>query len=376
MTEATRGIVLGVVLASAACGTTPTARERPPRPVVVTTAGRYVQQTTLRYSATVEPYVQTTLAFKVSGYVAELLQQRGADGRLRSVQAGDLVPRGAVLARIREQDYREAANQAEAQLAEAQSALVKATQDHQRINTLFERASATQPELDAATAQLDSARARAVGARAAVAQRALTLADVTLAAPDDGVLLARNVELGSLAAPGQTAFTIAEVRRVKVVFGVPDTLVRRIAAGTKLSLTAEAMGRGQYEGTVTTVSPQADPQSRLFSIELTVANPQNELRPGMVAAVTVPGDGSQTREAPLVVPLASIVKAADSGYAVYVVERAAAGEMAHYRKVALGDVLGNAIVVREGLREGERVIVAGATLVRDGEAVRIVPGAE
>jgi hypothetical protein len=141
-----------------------------------------------------------------------------------------------------------------------------------------------------------------------------------------------------------------------------------------LTTLAGLTGTSTHEGIVTAVSPRADSQTRLFSVELTVANDGNELRPGMVATVELPEERGAAPAVPLVVPLASIVKGADAGYAVYVVERSQDAEVARLRKVALGDVFGNTIAVRDGLRAGDRVIVTGASLVREGEAVRVVPG--
>jgi RND family efflux transporter MFP subunit len=172
----------------------------------------YAQGTTLRYSASLAAYEEVPLAFKLSGYVTEVLQQRGADGRIRNIQPGDRVARGAVLARVRAQDFEEVANQAAAQLAEAEATLTKATEDHTRAAALFERNSGTKSELDGAKAQFDAARARVVAARASVAQTRLNVDDVALRSPVDGIVIARNVEMGSLAGPSQAAFVVGDVR--------------------------------------------------------------------------------------------------------------------------------------------------------------------
>jgi RND family efflux transporter MFP subunit len=365
---------IAAAVAASACHEAPAARERAPRPVSVASVQHYSEGTTLRYSASLAAYEQVSLAFKVSGYVTEVLQQRGADGRLRNVQPGDMIGRGAVLARVREEDFRQAANQAAAQLAEAQAALAKAVVDHERAAALFERASGTKPELDAAVAQLESTRARVEAARSTVAQSRLNLDDVALRSPFDGIVIARNVETGTLAGPSQAAFVVADVRRLKVIFGVPDELVGRVKTGTRLTTIAGLSASSPHEGVVTAVSPQADSQTRLFSVELTVANDRNDLRPGMVATVELPEEG-RAPAAPLVVPLSAVVKGSGSGYAVYIVERHQEAKVARLRKVALGDVFGNTIAVRDGLNRGDRVIVTGASLVREGEPVRVVPGA-
>ena len=74
-----------------------------------------------RYSVSIEPFEKVDLAFKSGGIVAGILQVRGADGRMRNVQAGDKVARNAELAQVRPLDYQHALEQAEAQHAQAQA---------------------------------------------------------------------------------------------------------------------------------------------------------------------------------------------------------------------------------------------------------------
>jgi hypothetical protein len=95
------------------------------------------------------------------------------------------------------------------------------------------------------------------------------------------------------------------------------------------------------------------------------------MKVGMLATLRL-GDGAP--DVGVFVPLASVVRPAgdSAGYAVYVV-RDSAGPTARLRRVSLGEVSGNQIAVREGLAQGERVIVRGATIVADGQAVRVTP---
>src|SRR5512143_3698656 len=92
------GGTLGTVLS---CGHGP-AREKPARPVRVENVRAEGPGGGLRYSATVQPSEQVSLAFKVGGYVREVLQRPGVDGRPRDLQQGDPVTKGTVLARITE----------------------------------------------------------------------------------------------------------------------------------------------------------------------------------------------------------------------------------------------------------------------------------
>ncbi len=349
------------------------ARERPLTPVSVRTVEQYSGGGGARYSGNIEPFSQVDLAFKVGGYIQEIRQVRGVDGRMRNIQQGDRVAKGTVLARVRESDYVDKVNQAKAQLAQTKVASEQAKLDFDRASNLYASQSLTKPEYDAAKAKLDSSLAALEGANAQLSEAEMAREDCSLKAPMEGVLVKRMIEVGALVGPGTPGFVLADTTSVKVVFGVADVLLATLRVGNFINITSEAFGARQFRGQVSAISPSADPKSRVFDVELKVPNPRQELKPGMIAALQLPGE---KLAAPVpVVPLSAIVRPKDdlTGYAVLVVEEQGGKQVAHARKVRLGEVYGNTIAITEGLGSGERVIVAGATLVTDGEAVRIIP---
>jgi RND family efflux transporter MFP subunit len=342
----------------------------PVRVQVVTThdAGR-----ARRYSASISPYAQVALDFKVSGYVREILQIKGADGRMRDVQEGDEAPAGTVLARLNDSDFVDKVNGAKAQLAAAQADLTKATQEWQRASNLWATQSITAPDYDRARKDYDTGRAQVDGARAQLAEAQLNLGYCALSAPMNGVILQRNIEVGSLASPGATAFQIADVSSVKVVFGVPDVALRDLKMGSPLAVVTESLPAVEFHGRITEIAPSADPQNRVFDVEVTVPNRQNQLKVGMVASLQL-AEGTLPAPVP-VVPLTAIVRGPDdaSPYAVFVIDERDGTAVAHLRAVRLGDVFGNLIAVPDGVAVGDSVIVTGATLVTDDQRVQVIP---
>jgi multidrug efflux system membrane fusion protein len=263
------------------------------------------------------------------------------------------------LARIRDNEYRD-------RLAEAQSALTQAKADLDRATQLYENQSVSKADYDAATA-------RATAAQARYDQAELTLRDTALFAPQDGLVLKKSIEVGTLVGPGQAAFVLANTRSVKVVFGVPDVLVGAMKLGDAQTITTEAVRGEEFSGHITRIAPSADPQSRVFDVECTIPNPAGRLKVGMIASLEIARE--QTQAPVAVVPLNAIVRPRNDpkGYAVFVVEPKDDAFVARERIVRLGEVIGNAIAVNEGLRAGEKVIVTGATLVTDQAVVRIIP---
>lgn len=330
----------------------------------------------VRYAASIEAREQVALAFKTSGYIETVLRRTGADGRSRVAQPGDAIRRGTLLARVQDSDYRERVSQGKAKLAEADAALVKAGLDLERARTLFESQSLTKPELDAAQSAFDTSAARVAAARADSELAANSLADTALIAPLSGVVLERRIELGTLASAGTVAFVVGDVSSVKAKFGIPDSMIAAIAPGDAIAVTVESAGGEPFAGRVTAIAPAADPQSRVFGVEVTIPNADGRLRPGMIGSVAVDLSARAAKAAArtLTIPLTAVIRSPGdaNAYAVLVVNEQNGIAVARARRVALGDVLGNAVAVTGGLAAGERVIVSGATLVADGRQVRIL----
>ena len=324
-----------------------------------------------RYSANIVPNAQVDLAFKSGGYVESIRQVRGADGRLRNADTGDWVTRGTVLAVVRQQDYTDQREQARAQLARAQADYDHAKLNFDRTSNLYSNQAATKPEFDSAKAQQDSAIAALNNAKAVLNESQTALDDSSLRAPFDGWILKRGVDVGSLVGPSVAGFTIADTRSVRAVFGVPDTSIARITLGQKQSIMTDSFPN-PFAGRVSAISPAADPKSRVYSVEVTVPNPHNQLKAGMIASLAL--DGEILPNSVLAVPLSAVIRDPQQpqSFAVLLAEGNGDPTTVRARPVRLGDAYGNMIQVVGGLNAGDRVVTSGATLVKSGEQVRVI----
>ncbi|WP_394837697.1 efflux RND transporter periplasmic adaptor subunit [Pendulispora rubella] len=325
-----------------------------------------------RYSGSIEPATRIDLAFKVGGYIRELLQVKDSDGKMRKVQEGDFVKAGTVLASIRESDYQQKVAQANAQLAQANANQKQAQIDYDRVQKLVATNAIAPAELDSMTAKLATSKAQVQGAQAQVGDATILLGDTTLRAPIDGVVLKRGIEAGTFVGPGTVGFVVADTKKVKFVFGAPDTLIEKLKMGATLGIRVDALG-ADFDGTITRIAPSADPKSRVFEVEITVPNPKDTLKVGMVASLKVPEGAIQ--ETALALPLTAIVRSPSNprGFSVFVATKEGDREMANLRDVELGDVLGNGVQVTRGLQRGERVVCMGATLLIDKSPIRVLP---
>jgi multidrug efflux system membrane fusion protein len=363
-------VLFAAIVAASGCQEPTKVAAKSPTPVHVLDVALYSSSDNLRYSASVLPFAEAVLSFKSAGYVTEIRQVQGADGRRRNIGSGDYVARGAVLAQIRHQDLKNQLDQATATLSAAQAQHVEATKDYERAKTLFASESLTKPDFDRAQAKFDSTLAAVDQAKANVHQAQLALQDADLTAPFSGYILARNIELGNLAEPGSTAFTIADTSAVKISFGVPEYAVRHLRLGQQFSIHLQDDPK-EYSGRVTSIAAGADEKNRVFAIEVTVPNPKSYLKPGMIASLTV--SGVQKTPAPAV-PLSAVVAdpALPGHYAVFVAGEVAGKWVAHLREVTLGETHESGVAV-DGVKPGEKIVVVGAAGLKDGDSVQVLP---
>jgi RND family efflux transporter MFP subunit len=386
MTTPPRRLALGSALAGALAACHPAAAPPPSRTAVkVATLERTGVTAGTRYSAHVDPASRVDLAFKVGGYVEEIAKVTGVDGKPRLLQEGDLVREGQALASVRKADYLQRLEEARAALEQARSALDQAQRDVDRDAHLVETAAISAVELEGARTRLRTAQAAVDGTRARVDQAATAVADTTLRAPLGGVVLKRGLEVGALAAPGTVGFTIADLSSAKVIFAVPDSALPRLRLGAIQDITVDAYPGVPFAGRISRVSPSADPRSRVFEAEVLVPNADGRLKAGTVASLSLdpagaapvaPAAGAAPEPpAPPLVPLAAIVRAPQhpGAFAVFVVEDAGGKTIARAREIELGEYQGRVIPAKKGLTGSERVVVLGAGLLSDGEAVEVIP---
>jgi multidrug efflux pump subunit AcrA (membrane-fusion protein) len=390
-------ILILMLVPLASCSREATAIEKTVTPVRIAPVEMFQPTLTERYSASITPGRQVTLAFRVAGYIQELRQTRGADGLVRALEPGDIVPAGTVLARLREEDYQVQVDQAQGsadsarenekaargQLEQARAGFTKAEANLSRAKALFAGQSLTRSDFDSAQAQYDSARgdlqaaqaqldaaaAQIRTADAALASARLAQRDTCLTAPFTAAAVHRNVELGMLVAAGTQAYSLADISHVKATFGVSDSVAVQIKPGTAVSIVLEALPGRRFDGAVNAIAAVADQDTRLFQIEVSLPNEQRLLRPGLIASLSL-GSAAPVTPVP-VVPLSAVIRDRQGGsaFAVMVVE----GGVAHERPVTLGPTYGDQLAVTSGVKPGDHVIRDGATLVTDGETVEVLP---
>jgi RND family efflux transporter MFP subunit len=277
-------------------------------------------------------------------------------------------PRFLTRANSRE-DLQNQVAQAQAQLDQAVAQHTKADQDFQRAKALYSTQSLTKPDYDQSQEAFNATQAAMDNANAAFLQTELLLGDSELKAPFSGYILSRNIDLGSLVSPSTSAFTIADIGRVKATFGAPDYVLSRVRLDQELTIQTEN-DAAPIKGRVTSISPSADTRSRIFAIEVTVNNRDRHLKPGMIASIGL----GEPPHSSISIPLSAVVPfpSEPDHFAVMVAQDRAGTLVAKLRKIQLGATRDNSVAV-EGVQPGEKVVSVGAQLLRDGDPIRVIP---
>lgn len=262
---------------------------------------------------------------------------------------GDFVRKGQTLAVL-------AAGQENAQLADARAREREASQQLSRIEQLRKRGFATKSNLDEQVAAAASARAQAAEARASIGDRIIT-------APFSGWVSLRTISAGAIAQAGTEIATISDLSIIKLDFSVPETMLTAIAKGTPISAVSAAFPNRPFNGTIDTIDPVLDPNTRAVKVRALLPNKDLALKPGMLLTVTIESDPRVA----LSVPELAVVGEGEGRYVFLV----GSGDEVKRIPVRTGTRMSGRIEIVSGLEPGQKVVTEGVVKVADGMKVRL-----
>lgn len=299
----------------------------------------------LPVSGTLQPLHQTTVQSRVAAEVSAVL-----------VREGERVSTGQVLARLGTQDLEARVRQAEAQLAAAEVDAKLARALAERNKELYDKKYFPEIEYARSVGDADAREenVRAQKALVAIARKALNDAEVR--APQAGIIARRYIEPGSSVGMDAKLFEIVDLSEMELEVPVPAAEIAAVKVGQRLSFTVTGFGDRHFQGSVARINPVADMGTRAISVYVRVPNPGLELKGGMYARGEISaGPGGSA----LTVPLDALHEPAGQGPWVLVL---AEGRLQKRPvEIAARDERRNVLYLKDGVREGETVIVARLT---------------
>ncbi len=302
----------------------------------------------LSYPAVIGSQNLITLAFEIGGLLDEL-----------PVVEAQVVKKGEVLAKLDQQDLN-------TKLKSAQAQYYNANKEYKRAKRLIKADAISRSELDKRKSKNDVDKAAYLSAKKA-------LTDSVLLAPFDGNIAKISVNLRQVLQPGEPALSILGSGGLEAKFNLPSNIIAKANAENKgkiqATITLDSAPDIEIPATFKELALQADPSSQTHEVTFAFEAPPNiNVLPGMNALVWLSDPRKTSKNNQLNVPLTAIGIEGELTTFVWVVDKQTM--KVSKRTIILGDDIGEAIQVLDGLMAGEKIIAAGISYLSEGMTVR------
>jgi RND family efflux transporter MFP subunit len=277
------------------------------------------------------------------------------------VREGQTVAKGDLLVSIDDSDLRAKKAQAEAGIVEATAVLTNAQKMAERFEKLYAEKSVSKQQLDDVMTGRDRAAAGLQMAEAGLTEVNVHLSYLNVTAPVDGEVSRKMIEEGDMANPGMPLVSLESSGAMKVVAHLGEKDITSVKLGDPVTIDITSLEGTVFTAPLDKIVPAANPGSRTYDIEIILAVPDERLKSGMFARVSVPVG---VREAVLVPPAAVVKRGQLTG--VWIVRE---DGTAHLRWIRLGRPIAGAVEVLSGLAGTETVVLSTEQPLVEGDRV-------
>jgi len=295
------------------------------------------------------------------------------------VKPGDRVSAGQTLITLDNSDYQAKLRQAEAGLASSVAGKKGADADlealkakYERTKQLYEQGAVSKQEMETLQAGYDRAVAGLADAGVAASQAQLeeaqnAVAHCNITSPIAGVVGSINVALGDMAAPTSVAASVSDTSTLETDVLVSENEIGYVKAGSAVEVYIRSVRDQAFKGKVATVAMMPDPVKRNYRVKLVLDNKDAKIKSGMYAETVV---YTEAKNKVLAVPVEAVIPR-DNRNVVYIIDKS---NRAQEREVKLGIRNDTNAEIVSGLKEGEKVITKGNTLVNKNTLVKVISG--
>lgn len=297
------------------------------------------------------------------------------------VDLGDEVYQGQVLAEIYDVPFRDAVEQADAQIRQALATVQRDSTQLDRQRELYERDVISQSEFDEFRTTYLNSRAQYESALAALSQSRENLENTKVRSPVTGVILSRSIAEGDVATTGQAIFEVANMVGFETRVFLPLQDWQEVQIGQDVSMKLSTRGNEVATGLVSRKSPQLNPTTGLGEVVITLIEATSSVHQGALLQSNI---NLQTKENVVVIPRSAMVEKVDTyiepetgtieldrSYSVFINQ---GDSLAVQRILVLGIEQGDRIEVVEGLSPGESLIITGQGSLENNSQIRVSSG--
>lgn len=295
------------------------------------------------------------LSFKVSGTVETI-----------PVKAGDRIKAGTVIATLDPSTYQLQFQQTQATVAQLKAASRNARATYERTRSLYANSNAPLSELDASRANSESADAQLHAAQKSLELAQLNLSYTNLTVDVDCVVDAIAIEVNENVSTNSEIAQVNCSDELEIEVAVPESLIGKLSEGKQASIQFDTIPERTYSGRVMEVGSAVSGVGSTFPVTVLIEKKDSAIRTGLAASVSFITSDSINTE--YVLPLSAVVKGSHGTF-VYVVEPQSFDQLntgvVKKRQVTIGELQSAGIKIRSGLNEGDRVVIAGTSFMRD-----------
>lgn len=285
---------------------------------------------------------------------------------------GDRVEAGQVLVELDPELAELESRSAQAQVIQAETALVDARRRLSEAKALGSSGGIAQTLILDLTSEAEQDSAALQQARAQAALRQALVKRHTLKAPFAGVISRRMGEAGEWVSPGQGVYELVALDDLRLDFAVAEDFIPALTVDTPLQFYLNALPGESFTGQVQTVVPVTEPGSRTLLLRVVSHDPQQQdprILPGMSARamLQVP-----TRANGLVIPRDALLRYPDGRVVVWIVAPSDSGPVASEKAVRIGQAFAGMVEIVEGLGPRDQIVVRGNEALQNGQRVRVI----
>lgn len=282
---------------------------------------------------------------------------------MTSVQVGDVVQAGQVVARLDDRDARAKLQQANASLQQAQATAANAKAEQRRAAALVKTGDISQSDYEKLETQVATAEAQVAQSESQVVLAKRVLDEMVVRAPFRGHISARQAASGQYVTTGSKIATVAQIQPIKLELQVPESDAAQMRLGMAVSAQVASQPGREFVGKITANNPAINPESRAMTVIAEFSNQDLKLNPGMFATAEI--HLLQTTKALFVPKSAVFSPSGGSAYEVFV----ALDGKARLKVVQLGDSENGLVRILSGLQTSDHVIITQPERLFDGQAI-------
>lgn len=303
-----------------------------------------------------------------SARVARLSTEVAGLVEMVKVEVGDRVKAGDMLIELDREIEQLTLQALQAAAAQSQTELADARRRYQDAKRLRDQKSISENELRLLEAEVEVDAATLKQKQAEQQRQQARVDRHSLRAPFSGVISERLTETGEWIVPGSPVLTLVAADELRIEFRVPQEFYNRISRDSAVGVTLDALPERQFDGRIETIVPVSDPSARTFLVHVQLDAANARLTPGMSAHGQL---RLSTGREGVVVSRDAILRYPDGRITVWVIDPDSDPPTVSEKRVATGHSFGGLITIREGIEDGDVVVVRGNESLQEGQQVRI-----